>query len=590
MKKLKTSKCFAAAALILSLMPVAHAQQQPSALQIAQLQAGLFQGQELLNDKMSPKEQAAMQAKTAAYLSSLGMDPAATAQSKEIDLLAVQDLSQKDTTEEEMNMLKSWARSYDEGTLKAKIAAFIAQLKQSPTELGAQVRALPPEKEAYAVNALNNSIEAVIKMRGLTGDTSFNTYYEWSRLSEKMTKKVDKSQKKERDLLDLAEDSKWIRTASAEVLVDGPASFAKRDQMMADANQSINIMTWSIYDDVTGKQLVNLLLDKKQKNPNLQIRVMIDGQVAATPGHDGEVKRLEAAGIPVMRWFNKEYTYVGQHRKMMIVDNQHMVAGGLNFGDFYSHKNPDEKIARWRDTDIYVKGAGAAEGNVLFAKIWNEQRETSKENRKKFAEMEVGKTVSDASGLEIALIDHDPIKHQDGSPIMLTILKAIRESKKQVDIENAYIILFPALKNELQAAAQRGVQVRVLTNSGESVDEPVVSIPILRSVSEFIKLADMGARNAQTYTKKGVTLHSKFMVVDSMYSMIMSYNLHPRSERVEGEMAVLVRDAKFAENMHRVFEQDIAPDKANQLKTMQDLKMPKSAVSIPTLRLFFDML
>jgi len=588
MKNLKPSKCFAAAALILSLMPVAHAQQQISPLQIAQLQAGLFQGQELLNDKMSPKEQAAMKVQTAQYLASLGMDPAATAQSKEVDLLAVQDLSQKDTTEEELNMLKSWARSYDEGTLKAKIAAFIAQLKQSPTDLGAQVRALPPEKEAYAVNALNNSIEAVIKMRGLTGDTSFNTYYEWSRLSEKMTKRVDKSQKKERDLLDLAEESKWIRTESAEVLVNGPASFAKRDQMMADANQSINIMTWSIYDDVTGKQLVNLLLDKKQKNPNLQIRVIIDGQVAATPGHDGEVKRLEAAGIPVMRWFNKEYTYVGQHRKMMIVDNQHMVAGGLNFGDFYSHKNPDEKIARWRDTDVYIKGAGAAEGNVLFAKIWNEQRQS--QGKKKFAEMEVGKTVADPSGIEIALIDHDPIQYQDGSPIMLTILKAIRESKKQVDIENAYIILFPALKNELRAAAERGVQVRVLTNSGESVDEPVVSIPILRSVSEFIKMGALGKKDAKTYTKKGVTLHSKFMVVDSMYSMIMSYNLHPRSERVEGEMAVLIRDAKFAENMHRVFEQDIAPDQANELKTLEDLKMPKSAVSIPTLRLFFDML
>ena len=187
--------------------------------------------------------------------------------------------------------------------------------------------------------------------------------------------------------------------------------------------------------------------------------------------------------------------------------------------------------------------------------------------------------------VKVSLINHDPEKATQGSTIMLTILKAIRTAKTQIDIENAYIILFPALKNELKKAInERHVKVRVFTNSGESVDEPIVSVPILRSVSEF---ADMGA---EVYVKKGATLHSKLIVVDSQLTMIMSYNLHPRSERVEGEMAVVVNDKAFANQVHDIFTQDTTQDKAYRIRSSSDVKMPNSPASIPTLRLFFDML
>jgi cardiolipin synthase len=579
MKDKRTSK-YLAAALILSLLPVAKAQQP-------QIPADLLQtASSLLNANLSQKKQKKIEAHSIGYLSAiLGVNPQQVAETKQVDPATIQDLSQLETTKEEQDALDSWARMYDEGTLKANIEKLVATLKASPGELGDTLRALPPEKQAYAVNALTNSVEAVIKMRGLTGDTQYNTYREWTKLSEKMLKQVDKSQSKQRDILDMA-NSSWIRTEAVEVLVNGPASFAKRDQLLQNATQSINIMTWSIYDDVTGKQLVDTLLAKKQQNPYLPVRVIIDGQIGQTPGHNSEVSRLEKAGIPVIRLFNNQYSYVGMHRKMMIVDNQHMVAGGMNFGDVYSHKNPDPKIARWRDTDVYVKGAGAVQGNQLFAKIWNDQIKTERYSYLKGTKMNVENPTPDQSNIEISVINNDPTENQEGSTIMLTILKAIREAKSQIDIENAYIILFPGLKQEIQAAAQRGVHVRIFTNSGESVDEPVVSIPILRSVGEFLKMGP----NVQVYTKKGATLHSKFIAVDSQFSMIMSYNLHPRSERVEGEMAVAVRGGNFAQTMHDVFTQDVTPDKANELRSLQDLTIPKSAVVVPTLRVFFDML
>jgi cardiolipin synthase A/B len=525
----------------------------------------------------------AMQLQLVHYLSSiLNVNPMQAIATKKVDPLTILDLSQKETTQEEQDLIKTWADMIERDTLKSNIASLINQLKTRPTPIAPTLQKLPPAQLEYATQMLSASIEAVVKMRGLTSDSRDAKYHEWSKLSERMIKQVNSTKPGAEHVLDLAKSS-WLKTEKAEILVNGPASFAKRDQFMKSAVDSINILTWSIYDDLTGTQLADLLIQKKKENPSLKIRVIVDGQVAKTPGHGAQVTRLENAGIEVIRWFSKDLTFVGQHRKMLIVDNMHMVAGGLNFGDVYSHKNPS--VAGWRDTDIYIKGAGAQEGNRLFAEIWNDQ--IKEQNQLKYEKMDADEKIAEdntsESPVEISIINHDPRHSKNGSTIMLTILKAIREAKQSIDIENAYIILFPALKSEIQAAINRNVKVRVFTNSSQSVDEPVVSIPILRSAYEF---ASMGA---QVFLKNGTTLHSKVLVVDSDLSMIMSYNLHPRSERVEGEMAIAVRNKNFAKAMHDLVTQDVQT-LGTAIRSANEIKIPDSAVSVPTLRIFFDML
>lgn len=582
MQTTKSSKTLAALALILSLQPASQAAQtpNPSMGELAQM------SNDLLSKKFSKKEIAQLRLQLIQYMALvLKVNPLQVAQTKQLSPMDIQDLSQLETTPQETRSLEILAQMIDQKTLKPNINKLIEEIKKQPGSIGQQVQALTPQQQEYAINALNASVEAITKMRGMTKDSSGISYKEWSELSKEMLKEV--KQYRDSDIAEIA-DSKWVRTEAAEILVDGPASFAKRDQQIREATQSINILTWSIYDDVTGTELVDMLLQKKQTNPGIQIRVMVDGQVAMTSGHKIQVDRLESAGIPVIRWFNPKVTYVGQHRKMMIVDNQHMISGGLNFGDVYSHKSKDPAVKKWRDTDVYVKGAGAAEGNRLFAKLWNEQLEMQPKlvDEKNYAEMDVEKFrgQESSSDVEVSIINHNPRKAKDGSTIMLALLKAIREAKTKVDIENAYVILFPALKQEISAAVARGVKVRIFTNSSESVDEPVVSIPILRSVVEFSKMG------AQVFIKKGATLHSKFAVIDSNLSIVTSYNLHPRSERVEGEMAVMIRDQAFAQNLHQVFERDIAPENATEIKSPSDIQFPSSPAAVPTLRIFFDML
>src|SRR5687768_9750916 len=104
---------YLATALILSLtLPVAHAQQPqiPAAL--------LHESSAFLNSKLSKKEQAKLQTQSVEYISSiLGTNPSQISETKQVDPASIQDLSQLDTTDEELNTLKSWARMYDDGTL-----------------------------------------------------------------------------------------------------------------------------------------------------------------------------------------------------------------------------------------------------------------------------------------------------------------------------------------------------------------------------------------------------------------------------------------------------------------------------------------
>ena len=165
---------------------------------------------------------------------------------------------------------------------------------------------------------------------------------------------------------------------------------------------------------------------------------------------------------------------------------------------------------------------------------------------------------------------------------MLSILKAIYGASTLINIENAYVIMMPALKAALLDALARGVQVNVLTNSAASVDEPMVSVPILKSLPDLL---NAGAR---IYLKKGDTLHSKFITVDGLFCQVGSFNLHPRSIRYENEMAVNILGPQKTMELDAVFNRDIS--QAQQITRFEQLNIPASLQNDLIQRYLFNQL
>jgi|GEM_PF-549587 len=500
---------------------------------------------------------------------------------KKISPLLLKDLSETGLVQQEKAVLKTLGAMSDQGQLQPMIVKLIAQLKTKADQVPelAPLKNLSPEKEQFVLATVMLNLEGLLSLHGMTAKTQHVKYTEWPALSATMKSRLDQSPAGIENVLHFA-NAKESSVRELKLLVDGPESFAMRDKLMAEATKSIDVMSWAIYSDRTGNEAARTLIKKHKEG--VKVRVIVDGQVASRPGYTEAVARLEKAGVPVIRWTSATHPFAGQHRKMMIIDGEHMIAGGLNFGDVYSHKNP--RAPKWRDTDVYVRGEAVNEGLGLFAKIWNDQITEKNLQLEKITDTKNAVEPREQDGEKVVILEHNPITDNQGSTIMMTLLKGIREAKENVDIENAYIVLFPELKSEIAAAVARGVKVRVFTNSHLSVDEPIISIPILRSARE---LKEIGA---DVYLRLGTTLHSKLVVIDSQYTMVMSYNLHPRSERIEGEMAVVVKGKAFAESVRQTIDKDVEPGKAFRVNSPEEIQLPENPVALPTLRIFFDML
>jgi cardiolipin synthase A/B len=388
-------------------------------------------------------------------------------------------------------------------------------------------------------------------LRGLTAPCAHVRYEPWEAIAARhagvlAASKVPREERRVDDPRYVAEmeavsGAEFQDGYEVELLVDGPASWKARRAAIEGARTSLEVLTWAIYDDPTGWEAVRSFVDAAKRG--VRVRVVVDGQVAAQPGYDKPVAWLREQGkglpIEVVAWRDAARPFAGQHRKILTSDLDVSIAGGMNFGDVYSHQNP-KRATRWRDTDIGWRKGGTA---------------------------------------RVAVVEQKPGEDEH---VHLHLLKAIDAARESIDVENAYYVRVPSVERALVAARGRGVRVRLLTNSAESLDEPILAVAILESLRP---LFDAGV---ECWLKRGDTLHSKFLVVDGVFLTVGSYNLHPRSYRMERELTVSVLSREHAATLTAAFESDLAA--AKRATSAADLTPPDDPVGRLALLLFPDLL
>jgi len=345
-------------------------------------------------------------------------------------------------------------------------------------------------------------------------------------------------------------------------------SFQLRQKLFDEARESIYIMVWSLYDDETGLEFTRQMLRALERNPEMDIRIIVDGNVATLMGHRKYLKdlvRLSDGRIKVLRWKTHKYRANGTHRKMIIVDKQHLITGGMNIGNSYANF---AGAPQWRDLDIYIEGNEAGETAFnQFVSIWNSH--DSKDPELQVEKMKPGELVEEPKApVPLIFVDQHPGSTHKKAHMGLhtAVVKLLRNAKYTVDIENAYFIMDPVLEEEIKAAVKRGVKIRIFTNSKDSIDMAIVANPIVDSAKKAAKWG------VEVYLKKGATLHSKYMIVDGTISMVGSFNFHPRSLRFDGENAVIITDQHFAGELLSYFEKGIN-EQADKVYSISLLKV-----------------
>ena len=339
------------------------------------------------------------------------------------------------------------------------------------------------------------------------------------------------------------------------LLVDGAATYPAMFEAIRGARDHINLESYIIEDDETGRQFADLLL--AQQALGVQVNVIYDG-IGGISTPKPFFERLRQGGIKVLE-FNPVNPLAVRtawsvnnrdHRKLLIVDGRTAFLGGINISSVYStgssgptrDKGQDKNAAPWRDTDIRLEGPVVAELQKMFLETWQKQRGEALAAKAYFPALKSeGNDIVRAIGSS----PDDPF-----SMMYLTLISAIGNAEKQVYLTNAYFVPDPQLRKALGEAVKRGVDVRIILPS--HTDSGLV---FHAGRSHYEEMLEAGVK---IYERDGAVLHSKTALIDGVWSTVGSSNLDWRSFIDNQEVNAVVLGREFAQQMQAMFDRDLA--------------------------------
>ena len=318
------------------------------------------------------------------------------------------------------------------------------------------------------------------------------------------------------------------------------------------------------------------------------------------------------------------------HEKMWIIDGEtdHALAitGGLNIGNEYFRADPNHPNNTWRDQDVVVRGAIVNDLVKAFDRNF-EYFVGVKKSRGIFNTnlyWEATRNVLDKTGMVPISFTTDPsivanvaqlesrrpalefrratCRFFQNRPrlketyIQQAYIKLIERAQNEALIANAYFVPTPSISAALKGAAKRCVSVMLISNSPDTNDLPEITLVgrgyymdllSVNSTPEVsaCKNADAGLRiwewtgqAADEANRSQGTMHSKFAVIDGERSLVGSYNLDPRSEKLNSETAIVFLDPELSQQLRRMFldndlkySREVTPEMAAEFEAPDDV-------------------
>jgi putative cardiolipin synthase len=385
--------------------------------------------------------------------------------------------------------------------------------------------------------------------------------------------------------------------------------------VLADkAEQSIDLQTYVYANDDTGRLLAQSLL--RAADRGVRVRILVD-DITKDDASVRLLEALEAHENIEVRWFNPfnsrnpstlskaaqmlvEFRRLNRrmHNKSFIVDNREAIIGGRNIADDYFDASGENN---YRDLDLLAVGPVVRAASSAFDQYWNgeatmpasawkgakttpsdlerERAELSKRvhafGESEYAqvaaqELPAGPT-ADRSGewfwgaATMAADQPEKVDEDQARPELLIAPKVkgiMFGAHSEVLLLTPYFVPSKSDRADFVAMAQRGVAVKIATNSLASTDQPAVHSAYAPARKELlaggVQLYEVKPRAgvAQTAAQdrsKGVTLHAKSFVVDGRYTFVGSMNLDQRSAKLNTEQGIVVDSPALAKAVAQYF-------------------------------------
>lgn len=431
------------------------------------------------------------------------------------------------------------------------------------------------------------------------------------------------------------------------VLEDGSGSMVARAWLTEYSEKTIDIQYFIFSTDNVGLIACDYLV--RAADRGVQVRIIVDDimvdadieDILTFSSHENITVKIYNPGVNLGKnifqkigKFATDFKSANQrmHNKTFIVDDKVVITGGRNIADEYFDYDHEYNF---RDRDILLIGKETKAVKKSFDTFWNSELSQDvssiiddkpenivKENtfdklheyacnpenfwpqvRQRIENLPTTfnaiKNSGDLVWLEdVSFISDIPGKNDEekrliGGGISTTaLINLVKKAKSSIDIQTPYLITSTLSRNLFKEAVERGVNIRILTNSLASTDnveafssyqtdrqkllETGIRIFEFRPDAAERKKIMTGELQLELNHKPIFGLHAKSMVIDKKTTVIGTFNLDPRSANLNTECIVVLSSKKVSAGVLKGMEIEFQPE--NSWETTLDFN-PDSEVS-----------
>lgn len=414
------------------------------------------------------------------------------------------------------------------------------------------------------------------------------------------------------------------------VLEEGGNAMITRAWLSEYAEQSIDIQYFIFSFDNVGLIACDYLVRAADRGVKVRILVddiMVDADiqdVLTLDSHENIEIKVYNPGVNLgknlyskAKKFLTDFRSANQrmHNKTFIVDDKVVITGGRNIADEYFDYDHEYNF---RDRDVLFMGKAVGGVTASFTEFWNDplsvpvldltdevpnnvtekarfdrlhayacnpenfwpQVRTKIENLPSaFASI---KKANELVWLDSVSFVSDIPGKNDGSMGLggggistSALMDLVKKAKRTIEIQSPYLITSELSRSLFSEAAQRGIKIRILTNSLASTDNVeafssyqsdrknllktgVRIFEFKPDAEERVRIMSSELQIALDY-KPIFGLHAKSMVIDGEIAVIGTFNLDPRSANLNTECITIIHSKQIAGKVLAGMEEEFKP-------------------------------
>ncbi len=328
-----------------------------------------------------------------------------------------------------------------------------------------------------------------------------------------------------------------------ELLIDGAETYDNMISAIESAESYVLVQFYIVRDDNIGRRLRDALVARARSG--VQVFFLYD-EIGSIKLPDVYLDVMRDEGIEVSGFkttkgrSNRFQINFRNHRKLLVVDGHTSFIGGNNLGEEY---------LVYRDTHLRIEGPAAQHIQLSFAEDWYWATEQI---------IAVSSQIkpSDTSDQAVAIVNTGPADALANCSILFSTL--ISNARTRLWITSPYFVPNDALVVALQAAALRGVDVRIIL--------PDEADQVLVELASFTYYDDMLNNGVRLYRYRDHFMHQKVILVDDTVAGIGTVNLDNRSLHLNFEATALVADDDFIKQVEAMLIDDL--DNSTQVENV----------------------